>query len=318
MNLRLENWYYINLPDNILQRWAGYLLAYGTVVPAILVTKEFVRSFLGEVKVTTPSQSRNYPRKAIFLGLLTFILTLSFPKHCYPLAWVSPALLIDGYNYQRGYSSFMREWEQGLTGNLMATLLSGLVCGLLWETWNYWSISKWVYTIPFFEDLKIFEMPLPGYLGFLCFAVGTIAFINLLQGITIYKTYLLRAVSAALAFSLFSFALIDRCTVFSYVARIDQLSFIDNVKLDSMKAAGIKTSFGIDQSSLDWKEQTILEMIHLKGLGYDHYLLLKAHGIDSLSTLSRSDKNTLSQILKEPNLRRIRVYIKAAQQAEAR
>jgi hypothetical protein len=42
---------------------------------------------------------------------------------------------------------------------------------VLWECWNYWSRSKWHYTVPIMEHLKLFEMPLPGYLGFPAFAL---------------------------------------------------------------------------------------------------------------------------------------------------
>jgi hypothetical protein len=49
--------------------------------------------------------------------------------------------------------------------------LSGFLCGLLWELWNYWSGAKWHYTVPIMENLKLFEMPLPGYLGFPAFAL---------------------------------------------------------------------------------------------------------------------------------------------------
>ena len=48
---------------------------------------------------------------------------------------------------------------------------SGLLCGVLWEFWNYWSRAKWHYTVPIMEHLKIFEMPVPGYLGFPAFAL---------------------------------------------------------------------------------------------------------------------------------------------------
>ena len=42
---------------------------------------------------------------------------------------------------------------------------------MLWEFWNYWSRAKWHYTVPIMEHVKIFEMPLPGYLGFPAFAL---------------------------------------------------------------------------------------------------------------------------------------------------
>ncbi len=57
----------------------------------------------------------------------------------------------------------------------MNLLLSGLLCGLLWEFWNYWSRTKWHYTVPIMEHVRLFEMPLPGYLGFPAFAVECFA-----------------------------------------------------------------------------------------------------------------------------------------------
>ena len=47
------------------------------------------------------------------------------------------------------------------------------MCGVLWEFWNYWAETKWLYTVPLPEWLRIqlFEMPVIGFLGFPPFAV---------------------------------------------------------------------------------------------------------------------------------------------------
>jgi hypothetical protein len=52
-------------------------------------------------------------------------------------------------------------------------LVSGAVCGIIWEFWNYWATAKWIYIFPIMQDWKIFEMPAPGFLGFLPFALET-------------------------------------------------------------------------------------------------------------------------------------------------
>src|SRR5207245_10377121 len=44
-------------------------------------------------------------------------------------------------------------------------------CGWFWEFWNYWAAAKWHYIFPMFQSWKIFEMAVPGYLGFLLFAL---------------------------------------------------------------------------------------------------------------------------------------------------
>jgi hypothetical protein len=49
--------------------------------------------------------------------------------------------------------------------------VAGLACGILWEFWNYWAKAKWLYVFPIWQNVKIFEMPLPGYPGFATFAL---------------------------------------------------------------------------------------------------------------------------------------------------
>jgi hypothetical protein len=42
---------------------------------------------------------------------------------------------------------------------------------VIWEFWNYWARSKWIYNVPVPPHIKLFEMPLAGYGGFLPFAL---------------------------------------------------------------------------------------------------------------------------------------------------
>ena len=49
--------------------------------------------------------------------------------------------------------------------------VAALICGVAWETWNYYSLAKWVYTIPWVHRWKIWEMPLLGFAGYLPFGV---------------------------------------------------------------------------------------------------------------------------------------------------
>jgi hypothetical protein len=88
-----------------------------------------------------------------------------------PLVWLSFVLLLDPLNALRGWPSVMGDLARGDWRRLAALLASGGLCGLLWEFWNYWAATKWTYTIPYLGDMKLFEMPLLGYLGFPPFAV---------------------------------------------------------------------------------------------------------------------------------------------------
>jgi hypothetical protein len=145
-----------------------------------------------------------------------------------------------------------------------------------------------------------------------------IAFTNFLQTVRLNKISSLMAIIAALALSFCSFTLIDRYTVFSYTPRVDTLSFIPQARIDLLKTKGTQRSYGIDIGTLDEEEHQALTLIHLKGLGYQNFLRLKAHGIRNVEELARCDEKTLSRILDEPNLRRVRVYLKAARKARDR
>jgi len=85
--------------------------------------------------------------------------------------WLGFILLLDPINARLGGESLWRDWRAGRADRVINLSLSGILCGVLWEFWNYWSRAKWHYSVPIMEHLKVFEMPVPGYLGFPAFAL---------------------------------------------------------------------------------------------------------------------------------------------------
>jgi hypothetical protein len=67
--------------------------------------------------------------------------------------------------------SFARFFRDGDYAFFVSLLISGAVCGILWESWNYWALTKWHYNVPYLSGVKLFEMPVLGYLGFPAFAL---------------------------------------------------------------------------------------------------------------------------------------------------
>ena len=49
--------------------------------------------------------------------------------------------------------------------------IASLICGVCWETWNYFAYAKWVYAVPWVHRFQIWEMPLIGFGGYLPFGV---------------------------------------------------------------------------------------------------------------------------------------------------
>jgi hypothetical protein len=62
-------------------------------------------------------------------------------------------------------------------------MLAGLICGLMGEFWNYWAGSRWIYSVPFFGEWKVFEMPVLGFLGFPPFALECWVLYHLIQAV---------------------------------------------------------------------------------------------------------------------------------------
>ncbi len=176
-NLRLENWTYVGLPENRLVRGVGYAWSFATIWPALYETADFVRA-LGRSWAPPRPRSLLLSRGILSLGVLG-VLTLALPvllprrlgRFLFGPVWIGFALLLDPINYRWNSRSLLGDWEAGETSTLTSFLTAGWICGLLWEFWNYWARAKWLYVFPIGQEWKIFEMPLPGYLGFPCFAL---------------------------------------------------------------------------------------------------------------------------------------------------
>lgn len=179
-NLRLHNWTYTSLPDSLLARWFGYAWSFATITPAIFVTAELVESFgWFERAAQSPPLRLRLNRAAqnalIALGAVVLILPLALPQRIgarfFFLVWLGFIFLLDPVNQRLRLPSFLGDLERGRRGRLYSFLISGWICGWLWEFWNYWAAAKWIYVFPIFQRWKIFEMPAPGFLGFPPFAL---------------------------------------------------------------------------------------------------------------------------------------------------
>lgn len=164
----VRNWRYIGGERYNALEYAFFAsLAFSTVIPALDAAWTLTR-VRGRDAATEPIHQR-WVQTEIGLGLLAQALVFTVPRYAFPLVWVAPFLVFDGLVAWYGGTSLvhallLRSWA------LPARLaVAGLLCGFLWESWNFWSWPKWEYTLPFFEFWHLFEMPLLGYLGYIPF-----------------------------------------------------------------------------------------------------------------------------------------------------
>jgi hypothetical protein len=176
-NLLIRNWHYINLPESAIARYGGYAWAFATISPAIFETAELVA-----VLRRTPS------KRSLHLAIDTSVEWFLIATGAFMLAWplLQPSpyhgalvflgfiFLLDPINRRLGAESIIGDLNGPIperSYRVINLLLAGLICGLLWEFWNYWARAKWIYDVPIMQGWKLFEMPLAGYLGFPPFAV---------------------------------------------------------------------------------------------------------------------------------------------------
>ena len=97
-----------------------------------------------------------------------FVVRADVARYMAAPVWIGFIFLLDPINARLGAE---RLRPGGSSDRVVNLALSGVLCGILWEFWNYWARAKWHYTVPIMEHMKIFEMPVPGYLGFPAFAL---------------------------------------------------------------------------------------------------------------------------------------------------
>jgi hypothetical protein len=167
-------WHYHNLEPNLFLRRLGYDWAFATIFPLLFLTAEVFRAtvFKRKGRGLAIKLSRTTLIALALLGAIGAIAPLVWPSvWLAPVIWLSFILLLDPLNAMRGWPSITGDLSRGDWRRLWSLLASGLLCGVLWEFWNYWALSKWTYTVPYFGNVKIFEMPLLGFLGFPPFAI---------------------------------------------------------------------------------------------------------------------------------------------------
>ena len=177
-NLLLGNWRYLELPANLWVRYSGYAWAFATISPGMFLIYETLDDFL-------PGRDPDYRprlRNGVFWGFVIFGTACLVVPFVWPSTWMTPlvwmgfAFLLDSINGRYlGERSILSEFFTGHFRSLPIFFLAGLIAGILWEFWNYWALSKWEYDVPYLGHIKLFEMPVLGFLGFMPFIVESFA-----------------------------------------------------------------------------------------------------------------------------------------------
>lgn len=327
LNFRLQDWYYVFLPASRLDRWLGITISLATVVPAV---------FLGERLLDrlgvwhdlrwrpVPLEPKHLPFVA-WTGVGLLAATLVFPRFLYPLTWVAVWLVVEPLLYARAPGrSLFAEAARGSWGRIVRLLAAGLFAGVLWETFNSVARGRWIYTVPFLEGLKIFEMPVVGFLGFPFFALEVWSLYHLLLTTTTRRTLL-----ASIGFALLVLAGIDHWTVSSTEPRLADLPGVTNAMLYRVRDAGWTDVFQLARApaaeiayraNLSPAEaRAVREAVRLtilRGIGSAHAATLLAAGIGTVEELAAAAPDSVWRLVRygpRPTPAEVRVWVRAAQ-----
>jgi hypothetical protein len=188
LNRFVQNWYYVGPEFSAWEYFWYATLPFSTVLPAVLgfrdwlIASRWLRQRFDRLKpVHIP-----FPKVCAILALVLSASGLAGigirPNTLFPLLWVAPLLIILSLQILLNERHILSSLSDGNWSEVVAAALAALICGLFWETWNYFSLAKWQYAIPYVQRYAIFEMPLLGYAGYLPFGLECAVVGSLLAG----------------------------------------------------------------------------------------------------------------------------------------
>jgi len=198
LNRFVGNWHYLGVEDE--GRWAYFLhatFAFATVLPAVLSTAALLATFrpldraYRDLRVPglrgaseRPGTRDSHATSLTLLGLswLGLFAVGWRPELTYPLVWLAPFGTLVALHLLAHRPTPFRALREGDWRAVALFALASLLCGFLWEMWNFWSWPKWRYTVPWVDTWHLFEMPALGYAGYLPFGLECLLACWLLPG----------------------------------------------------------------------------------------------------------------------------------------
>jgi len=176
LNRFVQNWQYIGVHFSSLEYFFYATISFSTVLPAVLGTRKWIQSFSWVEKCNDLISSGIFQSKPIALSVLmassaSLVGISIWSDYLFPLLWISPLLVIVSIRILSGENHVFSDIAPGDWRVVISSALAALFCGCFWEMWNFFSLAKWIYSVPFVHRFQVFEMPILGYAGYLPFGL---------------------------------------------------------------------------------------------------------------------------------------------------
>jgi hypothetical protein len=177
LNRFVQSWSYSGVHFSQGEYFLYATLSFSTVLPAVTGTRDWLLSFSWwnemykrflPVRIFSP----RFLAAAVLAvsGAGLFLLGV-YPNHLFALLWISPLLILVSLQALLREPHIFSPLTDGDWSFVLASALAALVCGVFWEMWNFYSLAKWTYHVPYVQRFHLFEMPLLGYAGYLPFGL---------------------------------------------------------------------------------------------------------------------------------------------------
>lgn len=177
LNRFVQNWQYVGVQFGPGEYVLYATLSFSTVLPAVMSTRELVLSStliqsnfstFFSVRLRRPARWGALVLGAAAAGLAGLGV---WPNYLFALLWISPLLVLVALQAMGNESTLLSPLSRGDWTGVLGCAVAALLCGFFWEMWNFWSLAKWTYHVPFVHRFAIFEMPVLGYAGYLPFGL---------------------------------------------------------------------------------------------------------------------------------------------------
>ncbi len=178
LNRFVGNWRYLD-PTGFgpAEYFLFATLPFSTVLPAVVSTRDLLLTFprvdgaFRQWRPLSPGRPRAIALAALLLSCAGLLAVGIVPDVVFPLVWVAPPAILVSLSALRSSPHALSGIADGDWRPFAASSLAALACGFFWEMWNFHSLAKWVYLIPYVDAFRVFEMPILGYAGYLPFGV---------------------------------------------------------------------------------------------------------------------------------------------------
>jgi hypothetical protein len=174
LNQFVRNWYYVGIEAT--DDWDYFVqgtLPFSTVLPALASTQAWLATYprLASAKLPALPGHISLAAGALVAGIAALAGMALWPESLFSALWLGPLAILAGLQRLVLGESFFAPLARGEWRCVVQPALAALVCGFFWELWNFGSLAKWHYSIPFVQRFELFEMPLLGYAGYIPFGV---------------------------------------------------------------------------------------------------------------------------------------------------